>query len=77
MNNCPKFGLIQGLHFSVLPACISVLPACKCQWQETPNCEPVDYMYINWDDSKEIWYMTRAPFSTTRYKVRIEKVEKF
>ena len=69
MNNCPKCGLIEGLHFSVLTAC-------KCQWQETPNSEPVDYMYINWDDSKEIWYMTRAPFSTKRCKVRIEKVEK-
>jgi hypothetical protein len=32
MNNCPRCGLIQGLHFSVLPAC-------KCQWQGTPNTD--------------------------------------
>jgi hypothetical protein len=32
MNNCSRCGLIQGLHFSVLPAC-------KCQWQGTPNTD--------------------------------------
>ena len=32
MNNCPKCGLIQVLHFSTLPAC-------KCQWQK--QGEPV------------------------------------
>jgi len=53
MNTCPKCGLIQGLHFSVLPGC-------KCQWQGTPNSEPVDYMYINWDASASL-VMTPNP----------------